>query len=53
MRKADIGDEFVMRDGQQYGIVTDRDMVLRGLATGRDPRAMAWSPVCSEGFTCV
>ncbi|HZN69476.1 MAG TPA: CBS domain-containing protein, partial [Tepidisphaeraceae bacterium] len=38
MRDDDIGDVIVLDDGRVAGIVTDRDIVVRGLATGRDPK---------------
>jgi len=37
MRESDIGDVIVMADGQATGIVTDRDIVIRAIAEGRDP----------------
>ncbi|MEV0646696.1 CBS domain-containing protein [Phytomonospora sp. NPDC050363] len=36
MRDHDIGDVLVMSGGELRGIVTDRDIVVRGLATGAD-----------------
>ena len=35
MRERDIGDILVTRDGTLCGIVTDRDIVVRGLAESR------------------
>jgi CBS domain-containing protein len=35
MRERDIGDVLVTKDGTLCGIVTDRDIVVRGLAEGR------------------
>ena len=38
MRDADIGDVIVLDEsGKVSGIVTDRDLVVRGLAEGADP----------------
>jgi CBS domain-containing protein len=37
MRDRDIGDLLVEEDGRLVGIVTDRDIVVRGLAEGRNP----------------
>ena len=34
MRDRDVGDVLVMRGGSVCGIVTDRDVVVRGLASG-------------------
>ncbi len=36
MRAADTGDVVVFEDGQLAGILTDRDIVVRVLAEGRD-----------------
>jgi CBS domain-containing protein len=37
MRDADVGDVLVVGDDEQLrGVVTDRDIVVRGLATGLD-----------------
>ena len=46
MRDNDIGDAIVVDDGQVTGIVTDRDIVVRAVAEGRDPepRRSATSP---------
>lgn len=37
MRKYDIGDVVVLNGDQLYGIVTDRDIVIRGIAEGFQP----------------
>ena len=36
MRDHDIGDVIVVEDGQVTGILTDRDIVVRAVAEGRD-----------------
>lgn len=38
MRDQDIGDVLVTRGDRLVGIVTDRDMTIRGTAEGLDPR---------------
>ena len=38
MRDANIGDVIVVRDGVICGVVTDRDIVIRAIAEGRDPK---------------
>jgi CBS domain-containing protein len=38
MRDADIGDVIVLDQGMVSGIITDRDLVVRSLADGVDPR---------------
>jgi signal-transduction protein with cAMP-binding, CBS, and nucleotidyltransferase domain len=50
MRDADIGDVIVMDDGQVSGIVTDRDITVRGVADGRDPDSTSVSEVCTTGL---
>jgi CBS domain-containing protein len=37
MRDHDIGDVIVRREDEVRGILTDRDLVVRGLAQGEDP----------------
>ena len=41
MQDRDIGDVLVVEDDRLYGIVTDRDIVVRGLAEGKSPNAPA------------
>lgn len=55
MRSAAIGDVVVLDDdgSKVYGIVTDRDIVVRGIADGRDPRSTALADVCSRELTTV
>ena len=48
MRENDIGDVVVKHDGKLCGIVTDRDIVVRVLAAGKDPRATKLEAVCSH-----
>ena len=47
MREGDIGDVIVMRDGRADGIVTDRDIVVRAIAAGRDPQSTPIGEVCT------
>jgi CBS domain-containing protein len=48
MRRDDIGDVLVEENGKLCGIVTDRDIVVRGVATGRDPNETPLSEVCTK-----
>jgi CBS domain-containing protein len=49
MKEAGIGDVLVCdADGRLCGIVTDRDLVTRGLAEGRDPDETRVIDVCSQ-----
>ncbi|MEH1125214.1 CBS domain-containing protein [Micromonospora sp. CPCC 206061] len=48
MRDKDIGDVLVVDlDGHLRGIVTDRDIVVRALADGREARVTMVGDVCS------
>jgi CBS domain-containing protein len=53
MRDNDIGDVLVVEDGNLRGIVTDRDIVVRALADGRQPDATPVGDVCSPELTVV
>jgi CBS domain-containing protein len=53
MRDSDIGDVVVMDDGQVSGIVTDRDIVVRGVAEGRDADSTQVSDVCTSGVETI
>ena len=53
MRAAGIGDVVVLEGEEVCGIVTDRDIVVRGIADGRDPRSTALADVCSRELTTV
>lgn len=49
MRDRDIGDVLVTKqDGSLCGVVTDRDMVVRGIAEGGDPSSMTLEEICSH-----
>ena len=49
MRDQEIGDVLVMRDdGTLCGLVTDRDLVVRGLAEGLDPGSASVEDVCNH-----
>lgn len=54
MRDNDIGDVVVTKpDGGLCGIVTDRDIVVRGIAEGADPEATTLDEVCSHRLVTV
>jgi CBS domain-containing protein len=53
MRDNDIGDAVVMDGGQITGIVTDRDIVVRGVAEGRDPESTDVSEVCTTAVETI
>lgn len=53
MRDRGIGDVLVARDGSLLGIVTDRDIVVRALAEGRDPMTTPIETCCSQELVVV
>ncbi|MBC9727623.1 CBS domain-containing protein [Streptomyces sp. TRM68367] len=48
MREQDIGDVLVAYDCDLFGVLTDRDIVLRTVAEGRDPSATPVGSVCTH-----
>jgi CBS domain-containing protein len=48
MRDEGIGTVIVVDDGAAAGLVTDRDIVVRGLAEGRDPDTTPVSVIASR-----
>ena len=52
MRDSDIGDVIVTDGGQVAGIVTDRDIVVRAIADGRDASTTI-SDVCTTGVEAI
>jgi CBS domain-containing protein len=53
MRDADIGDVIVLEDSQLCGIVTDRDIVVRAIAEGRNPAKVKLGDICSRDMTTL
>jgi CBS domain-containing protein len=53
MRDRDIGDVVVLQDDRVCGIVTDRDIVVRGIAQGRDPAQTKLADICSRDLVTV
>ena len=53
MRGSDIGDVLVLEDDRLFGIVTDRDIVVRALAEGADPEATPVGSICSRDLTTI
>jgi CBS domain-containing protein len=47
MREEDCGAIPVVRDGKLVGIVTDRDITIRAVAEGRDPKTLKVSEIMS------
>lgn len=48
MTEKNIGDVIVLDDGEVCGIVTDRDIVVRALGKGRDPKSVELKDICSK-----
>src|SRR5829696_10113006 len=48
MKQADIGGVIVADDGRFRGYVTDRDIVVRAIAEGKDPKSTTVGDVCTE-----
>ncbi|MET9323532.1 CBS domain-containing protein [Streptomyces sp. NPDC003038] len=53
MRDEDIGDVLVTDDGRLRGLVTDRDLVVRALAEGKDPENTTVGEICSAEIVSV
>ena len=55
MREHDIGDVVVIEDGTDriIGIVTDRDVAVRGVGAGHDPEATSVRTICSTALATV
>lgn len=53
MRDTDIGDVLVVDDGRLRGILTDRDMVVRGVAENKDLENTTVQDVCSPDLVTV
>ncbi len=53
MRDADIGDVVVLEGRRLYGILTDRDIVVRVLAERSDPATVRVGQVCSRDLTTI
>ena len=53
MRDHDIGDVVVLEDGRPCGILTDRDLVVRAVAAGKDPASTLVVEICSRELATV
>lgn len=53
MRDKGIGDVLVMDNGQMKGLVTDRDIVVRVVADGRDPGNTPVGEACSPDLITI
>jgi CBS domain-containing protein len=53
MRSKDIGDVVVADADTLVGVVTDRDIVVRAIADGRDPRSTTLGSIVSKDLITV
>jgi CBS domain-containing protein len=53
IRDEDIGDVIVLKDDEICGIVTDRDIVVRAVAEGREPSQVKLEEICSSDLTTL
>jgi CBS domain-containing protein len=53
MAQEDVGPVPLVEDGRLVGIVTDRDVVVRVVAEGRDPNATAVKEIASTNLVTV
>jgi CBS domain-containing protein len=53
MKESDIGDVIVTADGNMCGLVTDRDIVVRAIAEGRDPQSTTLDEICTHEVATV
>jgi CBS domain-containing protein len=50
MRDQAIGTVLVLENGELRGILTDRDIVVRAIAEGRDPETTRVGDICSKNL---
>jgi CBS domain-containing protein len=53
MNDSDIGDVIVVEGEEIRCIVTDRDIVVRAVAQGRDPQSTSVSDVCTPSLETI
>ena len=53
MESEDIGSLPILDGGQLAGVVTDRDIVIRAIAKGKDPRGMPVREIASRELVTV
>jgi CBS domain-containing protein len=53
MAQEDVGPVPIVEDGRLVGIVTDRDIVVRVVAEGRDPNATTVKEIASTNLVTV
>jgi CBS domain-containing protein len=53
MRDFDVGIILVLDNSQVCGIVTDRDIIVRGIASGNYPATVTLGEICSRDLTTL
>jgi CBS domain-containing protein len=53
MDREDIGEVLVVDQGRLCGLVTDRDIVVRAIAEGRDPGSTRVDEICTHEIVSV
>ena len=53
MREEGVGDVIVVEGNGICGILTDRDITVRGVALGRDPRQVRARDLCSRSVATL
>ena len=53
MRDGDFGSVVVLKSGSVCGVVTDRDIVIRAVAEGKDPKSVKLGEICSGDVVTV
>lgn len=53
MRDSDIGDVIVVEGDNVFGILTDRDIVVRAIASDKDPSTTRLDEICSRDLATV
>lgn len=53
MQQYDVGALVVMQEQQPIGIITDRDLVVRIMAAGKDPSATEVRSVMTDPLVCA
>ena len=53
MSQHNLGDVVVQMNGKLWGIVTDRDIVIRVLGSGKDPKTTSLESICSQELATI
>lgn len=53
MREGDVGPVLIVEGDELRGIITDRDIVVRAIAAGRDPSMTLVSHIATDGVVAI